>query len=311
MARPRVRRPWRASLLGLSWLFSLALPGAHAGAFRVAETRPRDPRAAALWQHPQVAQALRVWAAVATGIFHLPTDVTITPAPCGRIDGFYDPGQQQLHLCEELLTYYAGVLTPPGGDPRSPAPVVWDATLVSFLHLVGHAVVALLDLPVTAELEEAADAVGVAFLVAGSPEDERTVLAGSAALVQRSRSPEPPHLVPWWAYYEALNARQYAQTWGQLAPQFKQTHFCCESDGSFQFGRYRAWWEQVARVEVLDAHVQERQPAEVVVQATVRYVMRNGTVTEEQHRFRLVAEPATQRWLIATQTRGVQRPRAQ
>ena len=79
------------------------------------------------------------------------------------------------------------------------------------------------------------------------------------------------------AYYEALNARQYAQTWGQLAPQFKQTHFCCESDGSFQFGRYRAWWEQVARVEVLDAHVQERQPAEVVVQATVRYVMRNGS----------------------------------
>ncbi len=403
MPYPQRLPPWLASLLGLGWLLGLALPWTHAGAFRVAETRPRDPRAAALWQHPQVAQALRVWAAVATGIFHLPTDVTITPAPCGRIDGFYDPGQQQLHLCEELLTYYAGVLTPPGGDPRSPAPVVRDATLVSFLHLVGHAVVALLDLPVTAELEEAADAVGVAFLVAGSPEDERTVLAGSAALVQRSRSPEPPHLVPWWAhhpwtderaahlrcllagsqppseapgqadpstpscraawqrwqtlltpslrlaaeppeaappppsapppapsrpvpsvpdavplspvaslraYYEALNARQYTQTWGQLAPQFKQTHFCCESDGSFQFGRYRAWWEQVARVEVLDAHVQERQPAEVVVQATVRYVMRTGTVTEEQHRFRLAPEPATQRWLIAAQTRGVQRSRA-
>jgi len=48
----------------------------------------------------------------------------------------------------------------------------------------------------------------------------------------------------------------------------------------------------------------------VVIQATVRYVMRRGTVTEERHQFRLVAEPATQRWLIAAQTRGVQRPRA-
>jgi hypothetical protein len=66
--------------------------------------------------------------------------VTVTPAPCGRIDGFYDPVQQQLHLCEELLTYYAGVLTPPGGNPRSPAPVVRDATLVSFLHLLGCSV---------------------------------------------------------------------------------------------------------------------------------------------------------------------------
>src|SRR3989475_3714458 len=154
MARPRVRRPWRASLLGLSWLLSLALAGAHAGDFRVAETRPRDPRAAALWQHPQVAQTLRVWTAVVTELFRLPTDVTVTPAPCGRIDGFYDPVQQQLHLCEELLTYYAGVLTPAGGDPRTPAPVVREATLFSFLHLVGHAVVALLHLPGPTEGEE-------------------------------------------------------------------------------------------------------------------------------------------------------------
>ena len=403
MVRPRHVRLWLVSLLGLAWVLGLTLLEVQAGAFRVAETRPRDPRAAALWQHPQVAQALRVWTAVATELFRLPTDVTVTPAPCGRIDGFYDPVQQQLHLCEELLTYYAGVLTPPGGDPRTPAPMVRDATLVSFLHLLGHAVVALLHLPVPTDVEEAADAVGLAFLAAGSPEDERTVLAGSATLVQRSRTPEPPHRVPWWAhhpwtdaraahlrcllagsrlpseapslagpptppcreawqrwqtrltpalrltaappetapppssppppvparpvpsvpdvvplspvaslraYYEALNARQYAQTWDQLSPQFKQTHFCCAADGSFQFERYRAWWEQVARVEVLDAYVQERQPQDIVIEATVRYVMHRGTVTEERHQFRLVEEPATQRWLIAAQTRGVQRPRA-
>ena len=85
--------------------------------------------------------------------------------------------------------------------------MVRDATLVSFLHLLGHAVVALLHLPVPVDVEEAADAVGVAFLAAGSPEDERTVLAGSAALVQRSRSPEPPHLVPWWAHHPWTDAR--------------------------------------------------------------------------------------------------------
>jgi len=402
MPRSRRLHPWLASLLGLGWLLGLTLPGAHAGAFRVAETLPRDPRAAALWQHPQVAQTLRVWTAVVTELFRLPTDVTVTPAPCGRIDGFYDPVQQQLHLCEELLTYYAGVLTPAGGDPRTPAPVVREATLFSFLHLVGHAVLAVLDLPVTAEREEAADAVGVVFLVAGSVADERTVLAGSAALAQRSRTPEPPHIVPWWthhpwtdervahlrcllagshpppeapglddlaappcreawqrwqtlltpslrlsteapeaalsppsppppaptrllppvpdaaslapveslrAYYDALNARQYTHTWLQLALQFKQTHFCCEPDGSFQFLRYRTWWERVARVEVLDARVQERQPQAVVVRATVRYVMHSGTVTKERHLFRLVEDPVTRRWLIADQTRGVLQPR--
>ena len=51
--------------------------------------------------------------------------------------------------------------------------------------------------------------------------------------------------------------------------------------------RYRAWWEQVAQVEVLDTQVQERQPQAVVIRATVRYMMRSGTVTEERHRFHL------------------------
>ena len=80
MPRPRRLHPWLASLVGLGWLLGLALPGAHAGAFRVAETHPRDPRAAALWQHPQVTQAIHVWTAVATELFRLPTDVTVTPA---------------------------------------------------------------------------------------------------------------------------------------------------------------------------------------------------------------------------------------
>jgi len=393
--------PWLVSLLGLGWLLGISLPGAQAGAFRVLEETPRDPIAAALRQHPQVDQDLRVWTAIVTEFFLLPTDVTVTLAPCGRIDAFYSPAQRQIRLCEELLTYYARVLAPPGPRPAAPAPVVRDATLFTFLHLVGHALLEVLDLPVTGPREEAADAIGAVFLVAGSAEDERTVLAGSAALFQRSRTPEPPQEVPWWAlhpwtdqrlahlrcllagshppqqapglddapalpcreawqwwqtflapylrlsaasgavpplpsaptpaapppvppapdaaplapveslraYYDALNERQYARTWLQLAPQFKQTHFCCESDGSFQFLRYRTWWERVARVEVLDARVQERQPQVVVVRATVRYVMHSGTVTQERHLFRLVADPTTRRWLIADQTRGVLQPR--
>ena len=87
MPCPRRLRPWLASLLGLGWLLSLALPGVHAGAFRVAEMRPRDPRAAALWQHPQVAQAVRVWSAVATELFRLPTDITVTPPPVAVLTG--------------------------------------------------------------------------------------------------------------------------------------------------------------------------------------------------------------------------------
>ena len=69
MPRPRRLHPWLASLLGLGWLLGLTLAGAHAGAFRMLEAHPRDPRAAALWQHPQVAQALRASAATSDPLY--------------------------------------------------------------------------------------------------------------------------------------------------------------------------------------------------------------------------------------------------
>ena len=64
-----------------------------------------------------------------------------------------------------------------------------------------------------------------------------------------------------------------------------------------------------SKSSLLDTHVHERQPDAAVVQATVRYTMHSGRVTEETHRFRLVAYPETQRWLIAEQTPGARLPR--
>jgi len=334
-----------------------------------------------------------MWTTVLTELFRLPTDVTVTLASCGRIDAFYSPAQQQIYLCDELLTYFAQVFAP----PEDSATAVREVTLFTFLHVVGHALIQALDLPVSGSGEEAADELGAVFLVAGEAEDEQTVLAGSRALFQRSGVLEPAQMVPFWVlhpwttqrydrlrcllygsnptrhaalledgglsaalaqqcpetwqrqeqrwhtllashlrpaeptpdeppseaileeiaspdqalrtYYDAINHRQYAHTWLRLAPQFKQARFCCEDDGSYQFSRYRAWWELVATVEILDMHVLEQQPDTAVVQAAVRYTMHSGQMTEETHRFRLVLKPETQRWLIAEQTSGERRSR--
>ena len=378
-------------LLCLAWLLVVRVTSALGGGFQVVEEPPHDSTVAMVRQH--VHGPLRLWTTVLTELFRLPTDVTVTLASCGRIDAFYSPAQQRLYLCDELLTYFTQVFAPPEGS----ATVLRDATLFTFFHVVGHALIQVLDLPVSGSDEEAADEVGAVFLVVGEEEDEQVVLAGSRVLFQRSRVLEPDQTVPFWAlhpwttqrydrlrcllygsnptrhavlledgglsaalaqqcqetwqrqeqrwhtllashlrpaeptpdepplvaaleevsspeqalraYYDALNQRQYASTWLMLALQFKQARFCCEADGSYQFSRYRAWWDLVATVEILDTNVLERQPDVAVVQATVRYTMHSGQVTEETHRFRLVAESETQRWLIAEQTPGVRRPR--
>ena len=388
--RPRLT-PQFLHLLCLGWLLSIRVTSALGGVFQVVEEPPHDPTVAMVRQH--IHGPLRMWTTVLTELFRLPTDVTVTLASCGRIDAFYSPAQQQIYLCDELLTYFAQVFAP----PEDSATAVREVTLFTFLHVVGHALIQALDLPVSGSGEEAADELGAVFLVAGEAEDEQTVLAGSRALFQRSGVLEPAQMVPFWVlhpwttqrydrlrcllygsnptrhaalledgglsaalaqqcpelwqrqeqrwhtllashlrpaeptpdeppseaileeiaspdqalrtYYDAINHRQYAHTWLRLAPQFKQARFCCEDDGSYQFSRYRAWWELVATVEILDMHVHEQQPGAAVVQATVRYTMHSGQVTEETHRFLLVTEPETKRWLIAEQTPGIRRPR--
>jgi len=388
--RPRLTS-WFLHLLCLGWLLVIGVTSALGGGFQVLEEPPHDSLVAMVRQRVQ--GQLRVWTTVLTELFRLPTDVTVTLASCGRIDAFYNPVQQRLYLCDELLTYFAQVFAPPEDN----AAAVRDATLFTFFHVVGHTLIQVLNLPTTGPDEEAADEVGAVFLVVGEVEDEQAVLAGSRALFQRSRGLEPAQTVPFWglhpwttqryvhlrclfygsnptrhaalledeglstalaqpcpetwqrqeqhwhtllashlrpveptpdeppaaaaleqavapeqalrAYYEAINHRQYASTWLMLAPQFKQARFCCEADGSYQFSRYRAWWELVASVDLLDTHIHERQAEAAVVQATVRYTMHSGQVTEETHRFRLVAEPETQRWMIAEQTPGVRQPR--
>lgn len=390
----------RISLLCLSWLCVVSAAEALAGAFQVLEEPPQSPITAAVRQHLHAQGHLQVWTTVLTELFILPADVTVTLAPCGQTDAFYHPAQRRIYLCDELLAYFARAFAPPGARPDAAAPAVRDATLFTFFHVVGHALMHMLDLPVKGPGEAVADEVGAVFLVVGNTPDEQAVLAGSQVLFQRSRTPESPRQVPFWAlhpwtpqrythlrcllygsnparhaalledgglsaeqaqqcpaawqrhqqywntvlapylrppapaaealqepavsvletpapeqllrtYYDAINQRQYARTWLMLAPQFKQKHLCCEEDGSYHFSRYRTWWESVEHVDILDTAVHERHAHAVVVRTALRYTMKGGRVTEETHLFSLTEEPATQRWLITDQTRGVLRRRAQ
>ena len=192
--RPRLT-PRFLHLLCLSWLLVIPVTGALGGVFQVVVEPTHDPTVAMVRQH--VHGPLRVWTTVLTELFRLPTDVTVTLASCGRIDAFYSPAQQRIYLCDELLTYFAQVFTP----PEDSAAVVRDATLFTFFHVVGHVLIQVLDLPVTEPGEEAADEVGAVFLVVGEVEDEQAVLAGSRVLFQRSRVLDLAQTVPFWALH--------------------------------------------------------------------------------------------------------------
>jgi len=53
--------------------------------------------------------------------------------------------------------------------------------------------------------------------------------------------PGPPPEQFIRTYYQAINQRQYTQTWAMLSTQFKKTRLCCDPEGNYQFNRYTAW----------------------------------------------------------------------
>ncbi|HST60231.1 MAG TPA: DUF4344 domain-containing metallopeptidase [Longimicrobium sp.] len=93
--------------------------------------------------------------------FRLPRDVTLELAECGRSGAFYDPSRPAVQLCYELLMDLVEEL---GGENGDDALFVGAFSYV-VLHQLGHAVIDVMDLPVSVPPEEAADQ--FAFVMAG------------------------------------------------------------------------------------------------------------------------------------------------
>jgi hypothetical protein len=135
-----------------------------------------------------------------------------------------------------------------------------------------------------------------------SPDREPDHAAGDAVNPPLMSGPPPEQFIR--TYYQAINQRQYTQTWAMLSTQFKKTRLCCDPEGHYQFNRYTAWWNTMEKVEVLGATTLERDTHPVFVLSTVRYYKKNGSVIDETHRFSLIEDRANQSWLIEEQTRA-------
>jgi hypothetical protein len=118
----------------------------------------------------------------------------------------------------------------------------------------------------------------------------------------QTRRPPPEQFIR--LYYQAINQRQYTQTWAMLSTNFKKTRLCCDPEGNYKFDQYTAWWNTITKVEILDAKTPARDTLPVVVLGTVRYYKKNGSVIDETHRFSLTEDLANKSWLIEAQTRG-------
>lgn len=87
----------------------------------------------------------------------LPTDITLRTQDCNQINAFYDPTDHSVTMCYELMEHFYQTFRSSGDSQDEAYSKMYDAVRFVFLHEIGHALIDIFKLPVTANEEDAAD----------------------------------------------------------------------------------------------------------------------------------------------------------
>jgi hypothetical protein len=152
--------------------------GEGRGSFRVAYAPVQDT-VFARWQADfRQARFLEDIAAWMNGWVSVPRDVTLTFAQCGESNAFYRPETGTVTVCFELVDELDHLFAGDHDRDRS----VNDALLFTTMHEVGHALVNVLELPVTGREEDAVDQLAALILVDGAEDGDQAAINGVRAL---------------------------------------------------------------------------------------------------------------------------------
>lgn len=136
---------------------------AKAPAFEYAYEAPNARELQPIYQRVREADLLRELPEIHAidGLFLLPRRLRYVAVECGEFGAFYRPGQAEVVLCYETLRtlYEQGVQhgRALGLDEEHPLRYVRANVRFMLLHETGHALVDMLDLPVTGRQEDAVD----------------------------------------------------------------------------------------------------------------------------------------------------------
>jgi len=120
-----------------------------------------------------VAEWLQEWSAteeIASGLnatFRLPRDLFLAHGQCGQVNAFFDPNQDAVLMCYELVgDVYDEFETALGDTEVDTWPqLVIDTYWFVLFHEIGHGLVHYYDLPVTGSQEDAVDEFAAVVLV--------------------------------------------------------------------------------------------------------------------------------------------------
>ncbi|MEL6616852.1 MAG: DUF4344 domain-containing metallopeptidase, partial [Bacteroidota bacterium] len=113
--------------------------------------------------------------------FPLPQDVSMTFGECGQPNAFYDPNNNAIAFCYELIAFFEQVLS-----REVPRERLVEASRGAYdfviLHEAGHALADQLDLPITGREEDVADQFAALHLIRQGTQGAWAAIYGALAL---------------------------------------------------------------------------------------------------------------------------------
>lgn len=101
----------------------------------------------------------------------LPRAVSVRLVECGESNAYYDPEAYEIQMCLELMEDMAGVLDGQFEDASVESDALTGAWMGTLLHEVGHALVHVMDLPITGREEDVVDQLSAWMLISAGDAD--------------------------------------------------------------------------------------------------------------------------------------------
>ncbi len=98
-------------------------------------------------------------------VFIIPAQVKVQFAECGEANAYFSSEDMEISMCIELMEDMRTSLTEDYPDEEDRNAIVEGALTATFLHEVGHALVAVLELPITGREEDVVDQLSTWILV--------------------------------------------------------------------------------------------------------------------------------------------------
>ena len=167
------------------------------GSFKHQYDPVTDPNHAKLREDAMKARILELIAASLNQEIIIPVDITISLVECNVANAYYYPDQKRIHMCYELLDHFYTIFRPIASSEEDLHRKVYGATAHTFFHELGHALIDVLELPVTGKEEDAVDQLSTFILINGGDEGETAAINGANAFLLESQSGNNTNTAFW------------------------------------------------------------------------------------------------------------------